>query len=239
MNFHCLAAKRLSLLIVFLFVSQHILFSQTKSWSLGVGTAITSYDFTTSAGNKIDYLKNGAGNSYALGYEQAVIDTNKFAGQSTTKAIYFLQHKSLAKILTKIHVGVQVQLNQYNAVGNIQNVAFDYQTNYAGLQLSLGPKIGIGKKWNLVLKGLVSGQHILQGNQHVNFSYIDLTKDKSFSGLKTFFGLGLQIEKQINNSLSFYVAGANSSTYQTQEPGVANLNFNSTSVQMGIKIFGM
>lgn len=239
MNFYFLIPKRLSLLVVFLIISQNVLFSQTKSWSLGVGTAITTYDFTTSAGNKIDYLKKGTGNSYAIGYEQAVVDTNKFVGQSTPKAIYFLQHKNLAKILTKIHVGVQVLLNQYNAVGNIQNVAFDYQTNYAGLQVSVGPKIAIGKKWSFVLKGIISGQHILQGNQHVNFSYIDLTKDDSFSGLKTFMGLDLRLEKQLNNSLSFYINGANSSTYHKQEPGVANLNFNSTSLQMGIKITGI
>lgn len=222
-----------------LFICLHATFSQTKNWSIGVGTSITSYDFTTSAGNKVDYLKKGAGNAYTLGYEQALLDTNKLIGQSSSKAIYYLQHKTLAKFLSKMTFGIKAVLNQYNAVGDIQNLAFDYQTNYAGLQFSLGPKIGLGKNWQLLAKGLISGQHILQGNQHVNFSYVDLTNDASFNGIKMFAGYELTLEKQVNNNLSFYLTGSNNQTFKAQESGKANLNFKSTSLLIGIKIIGI
>jgi len=231
--------KRLILLISFSISSIYTSVSQTKNWSLGVGTAITAYDFTTSKGNTIDYLKNGAGNSYAIGYEQALLDTNKFVGQSTPKAIYFLQHKRVSKLLTKLTLGLHVLFNQYNAVGSVQNLSFDYQTNYAGLQLSLGPRLDLGKKWHILAKGLLAGQHILQGNQQVNYTYIDLTKDASFKGLKTFLGYELSIEKQLNNSLLFFLSGGNSRTFKPQETGVANLNFHSTSLIIGIKIKGI
>lgn len=228
--------RHLSLFILFITLQCATAFSQSKSWSLGVGTAISSYDFISSSGNKIDYLKKDAGNSYAIGYEQTMLDTTKFVGLSTPKAIYFLKHKTISTILTKLTIGAHVLLNQYNAVGNVQNLAFDYQTNYAGLQLSIGPKISLGKKWHVLPKGLISGQHILQGNQHVNFSYVDLTKDSSFNGLKTFLGYEIRLEKQINNALCFYISGANNSTYISKKTGVANLNFQSIALQMGIKI---
>ena len=231
--------KRTTLIWGLLFTCVYTSFPQSKNWSIGIGNAITSYDFTTSGGNKIDYLKNGTGNSYVLGFEQSFLDTNKYIGQSSPKAIYYLQHKTLSKFLSKMNFGIKAVMNQYNAVGDIQNLAFDYQTNYAGLQLSVGPRIGLGKKWNVHLNGLVSGQHILQGNQHVNYSYFDLTKDPSFKGLKLFLGYEVRLEKQINNSLSFYIAGTNTKTYQAKESGMASLNFNSTSLLIGIKILGI
>ena len=230
--------KKITLFLGLIIVCQHTIFSQSKKWSIGVGNAITAFDFTNSIGNKIDYLKNGAGNAYIMGYEQSLLDTNKFVGQSTPKAIYYLKHQQLAKFLTRIKLGVHAIFNQYNAVGNIQNFDFDYQTNYAGLQFSLGPSIAMGKNWIIQPNAVISAQHILQGNQRVNSSYIDLTNDSSFKGIKTFVGYEISIEKQINNSLSFYLKGSNTQTMQTKEGGIANLNFKSNCLQIGIKITG-
>ncbi len=220
------------------FVSTNVSFSQKKNWNIGVGSAFTSYDFITSSGNKVDYLKNGSGNSYRLGYEQSLVDTTKFLGQSTPRAIYFLNHKGLAKVLSKLNIGLNVVFNQLNAVGDIQNISFDYQTNYAGLQFTFGPKISLGKNWDVNAKGILSGQHILQGNQHVNYSFVDLTKDPAFKGLKFFTGYEISLEKQINNTLRFYLSGSQIQTSQAKQEGLASLNFKTTGLMIGIKITG-
>jgi len=228
--------RGLALFLGLVFACTYISNAQTQRWGIGIGSSLTTYDFVTSSGVKINYLKTGSGNSYFLGYESSLVDTNRFVGLGTSKAIYFLQHKTLAKVLSKVDYGVKILFNQYNAVGDIQNNAFDYQTNYAGLQIGIGPTVSLGKNWHLQAKGLASGQHILQGNQHVNFSYVDLTKDPAFSGLKVFVGYELSLEKQLSNSLRFFLTGSQNQTVQSQQAGVSTLNFKSTSLLIGIKI---
>lgn len=214
---------------------------QGKNWNISFGSNITRYDYINKKGIAVDYLKPSSGLSFAMGFDKVIIDSMAIMGQSTKSAQFFWNHKKLAKILTKMEWSTKVTLNQYNAVGDIQYMAFDYQTNYLGIQGGVGVFQVLGKDWTLRLKGYISPQYLVQGNQRLNestgVSYYDLRSDNSFNNFQVFAGYGLSIEKQIKDQLSFYIEAGNQRTFKAHKDGEVNLNFNATNLNFGIKIF--
>ena len=211
-------------------------FGQTKSWKIALGNTITNYKFTNSNGKPIDFLKSGSGNEYILGFESAFLDTTQLSVTSSNKSIYFLKHTTLAKLLSKVNFGFNVSLNQYNAVGNVQNLEFDYQTNYIGLGAFLSPKLYLGKGWqtNFTCNGSI--QRILQGNQRVNSNYINLVNQSEFNPIMLFVGYGIELQKNVNKSISLYLSGTNNQSLNSQKSGQENLNFQTTQILLGVKI---
>lgn len=214
-------------------------FAQSSAWKIGLGNSLTTYDFVTTQGVQINYLKKGSGNAYSIGYEQAFLDTTKFIGQGTSKDLYYLQHKSLAKILSHLEWSSALLMNQFNAVGDVQNTSFDYQTNYLGLELGIGPFVNLGKGWKVQAQGKAMGQYLLQGNQHVGSAYVDLSQNKDFNQLKVFVGYAGILEKKINKSLSLYVSAAKNQTFVATKQGESSLNFKTLNMLFGIKIIGL
>jgi len=213
-------------------------FSQSSAWKIGLGNSLTEYDFVSTQGVQVNYLKKGSGNTYSIGYENALLDTSKFIGQGSSKDLYYLQHKNLAKILSHIEWGGALLMNQLNAVGDVQNTSFDYQTNYVGLEFSLGPFVNLGKGWKVQAQGKALGQYLLQGNQHLGTTYIDLSQNKDFNQMKLFVGFGASLEKKVNKSLSLYVASSSQKTLVATKQGESSLNFKTLNVMFGLKIFG-
>lgn len=222
-------------LISFLFLSTFQSFTQSK-WNISLGNSLTQYDFVSSKGIPLDYFKQGSGTTYQIAYNQTFIDTLKLSGQSSSKAIYFLKRARLTKVLSKFTYEVGLLFNQLNAVGDVQNIAFDYQTNFIGLKASAGPQISLGKNWTVKTHGSISVQKILQGNQQVNATYVDLTQDPTFKAIQWMMGYEVTLYKQISNQIGFFIAHANLSTYKNTIIGQSNLNFTNQAWQIGVQI---
>lgn len=211
------------------------IFSQSK-WQISIGNSLTQYDFVSSKGIPLEFIKRGSGTVYQVGYSNQLIDTLQFTGQSTSKALYFLKHPKLAKILTAFTYEGNLLLNQMNAVGDIQNIAFDYQTNFVGFQASMGPRFQLSRGWNLTLMGNLSIQKLIQGNQHFNFAYVDLRQDESFNALQFFTGYGMKLQKQINQQIGFFVNYQKNATHKSFVAEKSNLNFTNEQLLIGIQI---
>ncbi len=223
-------------LLVFQFCLLSLSVFAQSSWHIGVGSSITRYDFVSSKGVPFDFLKRGSGSVYQVGYSNLLLDTISLSGQTSPKALFFLRNPKLAKVLSLFTYEGNVLLNQLNAVGDVQNIGFDYQTNYVGIQGVFGPSFRVKKGWSVGLSGNISLQKILQGNQHVNFSYVDLTQDPSFNTLQFFMGYGLKLQKQINPQIGFFVNYQTSETQKSIVSGQSNLNFKNENFQLGIRI---
>ena len=214
---------------------------QGKNWNISFGSNITSYNYISKKGLAVDYLKPSSGLSFAMGFDKIIIDSMAIMGQSSSSSQFFWSHKTLAKILTQMEWGAKVTLNQFNAVGDFQNMAFDYQTNYLGVQVGIGTFQNLGKDWTIRLKGYLAPQYLVQGNQRLNestgVSYYDLRNDNSFKNTQVFLGYGITLEKQIKDQLSFFMEACNQRTFKGRKDGEVSLNFNATQLNFGIKIF--
>lgn len=236
MKKYILLSKRVFLALLLFSSIPFFSFSQSKFWSVDFGNSYTRYDFVNSKGVKIDYLKPGFGNAYSLGYSSTLLDTSVIAFESTVKAVYFANRANLTKILSRTEFGLKVIFNQYNAVGSVQHMDFDYQTNFIGLEGNIGPNFEMGKNWKIHAQVQTSLQYFIQGFQHINFTYVDLRQDPDFNGFSLFVGYSGILEKKVTKSIRFFITYSNTQTTKPRQTSASTLNFNSTYMGIGMKI---
>ncbi len=209
---------------------------KAQTYNLSVGTNVSTYQFINSDGQAIDFLKRGSGSHFKIGAEFRMLDTTGNYSSSSKKAIYFTQHTGFAKLLSLIHANVHVESNQINAVGDNQNIAFSYQTNYVGLSGGLGISTPSFKNWTLSVQGRVAGHKLIQGNQALGSRYIDLSSDSQFADIQLFAGYSGQLQKKLNDRLFAFLDYQDMRTLHNQQTGKPTLNFLTGTISFGIKI---
>ena len=198
---------RTAIVSLFAFFSSYAQSNQAPTWNLSVGSNVTRYVYTNSVGVNPDFLKSGSGSQLQLGYE-----------------------KSISR---RFQYDVGLAYSQYNAVGDVQNIPFSYQTDFMGLAGGIGPKLEFRNDFTLLLKARGAVQKMINGNQFLQNHYVDLAGDEQFSGLKFFVGFSLELEKKVNSNVSVFTQ------YQhldTNAFGTSTLNFVPSTVSFGIKI---
>jgi hypothetical protein len=131
-----------------------------------------------------------------------------------------------------------ISYNQFNAVGDVQNIPMSYATDFVGIGAGIGPHIGLGKTLSLVVKGRVSAVKMISGNQMLLNRYINLAEDEQFNSVRTMYGLSLELRKQINTQVSTFVSYQYLTSYkQFIEPnklGTSTVNFIPTTISIGL-----
>lgn len=196
--------KNCCYLIIALLITSSI---RAQSWNIEVGNNITRYVFTNASGNNPDFLKASSGLHLGLSRE------NKLS-----KAFVY---------------DIGLVYNQYNNVGDVQNIPFSYQVDFMGLSGGIGPSytglhgLTVSVKASAAIQGMINGTQFLQ-NQ-----YLDLVGDNQFSGLKFSVGYTLAISKQVNKQMSVFTRFQH---LDTNTFGNSTLNFIPSTFSFGIKI---
>ncbi len=194
--------------IFFVLFSSFVLFTgSAQTWNMEVGNNLTRYVFTNSPGNNPDYLKSSSGLHLGLSRE------NKLS-----KAFIY---------------DIGLVYNQYNNLGDLQNIPFSYQADFMGLTGGIGPSytglhgLTVSAKASAAIQGMVNGTQFLQN------SYFDLAGDDQFKGLKVSVGYTLAISKQVNKQMSVFTSFQH---LDTNTFGNSTLNFIPSTFSFGIKI---
>jgi len=192
-----------TLLIVVFFTST----ITAQSWNFEAGNNLTRYVFTNSAGINPDFLKSSSGLHLALSRE------NK---------------------LSKVFVyDIGLAYNQYNSVGDVQNIPFSYQTDFMGLTGGIGPSYSGLHGLTVSAKASAAVQTLLNGTQFLQNRYLDLAGDDQFTGLKLSVGFTLSITKKVNDQMSVYTSFQH---LDTNTFGTSTLNFIPSTFSFGLKI---
>ena len=192
-----------TLLIVVFFTST----INAQSWNFEVGTNSTRYVFTNSAGNNPDFLKASSGLHLALSRE------NKLS------KVFFYD--------------LGLTYNQYNSVGDVQNIPFSYQADFMGLTGGIGPSYTGLHGLTVSAKASAAVQTLMNGTQFLQNRYVDLAEDDQFSGLKLSVGFTLSITKKVNDQMSVYTSFQH---LDTNTFGTSTLNFIPSTFSFGLKI---
>jgi hypothetical protein len=196
--------------ILFLFLISLPAYSQ--SYQLAVGSNLTSYLFVNSASTNPANMRAASGMHLSLHREAAI--SNDF------------------------YYDLGINYNQFNTVGDVQNIPMSYDTDFIGLGAGIGPHIKLGKTTSLVVKGRVSAVKMINGNQLLLNRYINLADDDQFNSLRTMYGLSLELRKQINAQVSTFVSYQYMTSYkQFIEPnktGTSTVNFIPTTFSLGL-----
>ena len=178
-----------------------------QTWNLSVGANTTNFVYTDSQGINPTYLKPSSGFNMTLGYEKAMS--------------------------RRFQYDLGLAYSQFNAVGDVQNIPFSYQTDFLGLSGGIGPKLEFRNDFTLMLKARGAVQKMINGNQFLQNHYEDLAEDEQFKGLRYFVGFSLELEKKVNSNLYVYTQYQHLDTIQF---GTSTLNFVPSTVSFGIKI---
>jgi hypothetical protein len=217
-----------------LFVAQTAFGQQFK---LTQGIAITEFNYQNDQGQALQGLKSGSGLAFQLAFHKAsLVDTTQQKLEQTPFAIYLSQNAKVAKLLSLINYDLGLQFAQLNAVGDIQNNAFSYQTDYLGVHGKLGIRIPLPFKTAVNLQGIVSVNKIVHGNQLLMNRYEDLTQDPQFSQIKFMAGYGAEVEKRFTDKLAGFVSYQQTQTLNDQPEGQSTLNFKPTVFSVGIRL---
>ncbi|MEY3918129.1 MAG: hypothetical protein RLZZ402_1708 [Bacteroidota bacterium] len=192
-----------TLLIVVFFTST----INAQSWNFEVGNNSTRYVFTNSAGNNPDFLKASSGLHLALSRE------NKLS------KVFFYD--------------LGLTYNQYNSVGDVQNIPFSYQADFMGLTGGIGPSYTGLHGLTVSAKASAAVQTLMNGTQFLQNRYVDLAEDDQFSGLKLSVGFTLSITKKVNDQMSVYTSFQH---LDTNTFGTSTLNFIPSTFSFGLKI---
>ena len=192
-----------TLLIALFFISS----LQAQTWNFESGNNITRYVFTNSAGNNPDFLKSSSGLHLALSRE------NK---------------------LSKVFVyDLGLAYNQYNNVGDVQNIPFSYQADFMGLTGGIGPSYTGLHGLTVSAKASAAVQTLMNGTQFLQNRYLDLADDDQFSGLKFSVGFTLSITKKVNDQMAVYTSFQH---LDTNTFGSSTLNFVPSTFSFGLKM---
>lgn len=190
--------------VLMLFVGN---FVYAQTWNLSIGANTTNFVYTNSQGNNPTYLKPGTGFNMTLGYE-----------------------KSISR---RFQYDAGLAYSQYNAVGDVQNIPFSYETDFLGFSGGIGPKLEFKKDFTLILKARGAVQKMANGNQFLQNHYVDLISDTQFSDVKYFVGYSLELEKKVNQNTFIFAQYQHLDTIQF---GASTLNFVPSTFSFGIKL---
>ena len=196
----------------FLFFFLLSLPAYSQSYQVSVGSNLTSYLFVNSASVNPANLSAASGMHLSINREKAL--SNDF------------------------YYDLGLSYNQFNAVGDVQNIPMSYTTDFIGLGAGIGPHIGLGKTLSLVVKGRVSAVKMIHGNQMLLNRYINLAEDEQFNSVRTMYGLSLELRKQINSQVSTFVSYQYMTSYKQfispNKLGTSTVNFVPSTFSIGL-----
>ena len=181
--------------------------SFAQSYKFSVGSNITSYVFTNSAGSNPSFLRPASGLHLSLSRE--------------------------SKLSKSFLVDYGINYNQFNNVGDVQNIPFSYATDFIGLGAGIGPRLSLGKGIALVSKLQVAASTLVNGNQFLLNRYVDLSSDNQFNSLRTMYGYSFELSKQINPQIGVFAKYQHLDSYNF---GSSTLNFIPSTFSIGLSL---
>ena len=179
----------------------------SQTYKFAVGSNITSYVFTNSSGANPSFLRPSSGLHLSLSREA-----------SLSKSFLY---------------DFGVNYNQFNNVGDVQNIPFSYATDFVGLNAGIGPRLSLGKGISLIAKANASISKMVNGNQFLLNHYVDLSSDDQFNSMRTMYGYSFELTKQINTQVGVFVKYQHLDSYNF---GSSTLNFIPSTFSLGLSL---
>ena len=181
--------------------------SFSQSYKFSVGSNITSFVFTNSAGANPSFLRPSSGLHLSLSRES-----------SLSKSFLY---------------DFGINYNQFNNVGDVQNIPFSYATDFIGLNAGIGPKLSLGKGITIIAKANASISTMVNGNQFLQNHYVDLAKDDQFNSLRTMYGYSFELTKQISPQVGLFVKYQHLDSFKF---GSSTLNIIPSTFSLGLSL---
>lgn len=198
--------KQFIVCLMFLSVS-----TQAQEVYFSTGLNLTNYDFKGTDGLPLN-LNSKTGQFYELGY------SIKFNDE-------------------RLQYGVGLALNNFNATGGDVANNYEWETTYLGINNMLEYAIILPSRWNMFeLKAGVQFQmmHIINGEQKINGTLFDLTKETEFKGLWLQPGFLLTSKYHLTDDWQLSLGYNYSMGFNLSNSTEEKLKFNNHQIRFGL-----
>jgi len=226
--------KKIVLQLLSLFFIIPNLYSQKLN--LSFGRNISTYHLENSQGYLVDYLKSGTGNTIQATFLGNFLDTLNLQTKSPEKVLKFSKKPLLSKILSQFTYSAGIQMSQLNAVGNIQQIALLYNTDYLGATIGLGYVLHLVKRFSIHAETQIIANKLLQGQQQTASSFYSLSGNSQFDGIKFFKGFRLAITGKVNTTTDLIISYNFQSSSTPSESNTGKLTIDSQLLAIGLTL---
>ena len=187
--------------------------ANAQGYYFNFGQNYTKYDYKNSLGQRNSNIKSDKGVMVDFGYQWVISDNEEW------------------------HYRAGLSFQQFNAKGQNDTFNYSWVTNYLGIQNGLSYDIFTSSDEDFVIN-LNSGftvSKIIKGEQLINNSGYDLTKENEFKGLFLQPHLGIENEIKINDFAVLGLGYRFSKAIRTSKPEAESLNFINNSFYVNFK----
>lgn len=190
-----------------------------QSWSFQTGLNSSQFRYYNPKYGTEKTFQPDAGLHVSISHENKMVDTLK-----TNSAF-----------LRKLTYQWGISLNQFNAIGEDQNIPFSYSTTYAKLQLGVGSDSKLGKGYSIHYGSLLHSNKLIIGNQKIGANVYNLKGNRQFERVLFQLGYEFKLVKQLNLQTSLFLAYSDSWQLNTIQKEGTQFAINPTSFGFGIQ----
>lgn len=205
--------KQISLFIVMLFFMAFSNTSNAQGYYFNFGQNFTKYDYKNSQGQRNSNLKSDNGITVDFGYQWIISDNEKW------------------------HYKAGLSFQQFNAKGQNDTFNYSWVTNYLGIQNGVSYDVYTSSDEDFVINlntGFTASK-IIKGEQLINNSSYDLTKENEFKGLFLQPHLGVENEIKLNDFAVLGLGYRFSKAIRSSTPESESLNFINNAFYINFK----
>lgn len=182
---------------------------------LDVGKVISTFNYENSSGLDLDLLR-GVNNTIGFGFRVPF----DFTGD-------------------KLYLNSGLSFQKYSANGADNSLGNNYSWDVNYLSIQVGPEFDLMKSrgFQFYLKGVVSGEILLQGTQRINNDNYNLKGKEQFTGTKIFLRGGAGMNYQMGRDITiftYYLIGRNFFNIGEKNPSDEDLDISTHNISMGI-----
>ena len=190
-----------------------------QDWNYQMGINSASFRYHSPAGIAQNFIQPDAGLHLSILRNHRLVDTAK------TKSGF----------VRKLDYQVGLAINQFNSLGETQNIPFNYATTYVGLKLGLGMKSRLGRGMSLSYGGIMQINQLVLGSQKMGNQVYNLQGNSQFGRIQWQLGAEVKLAKQINAQTALFTFFSGAWQLNTIQKDGSQLAINPVSFGFGIQ----
>lgn len=195
-----------------------VLTLKAQDWNYQIGINSSGFRYKSPTGNAENSIQADAGLHLSLGHTSRLIDSTKTTSGFVRKLTY--------------EIGMAI--NQFNSVGQTQNIPFSYTSTYVGIRMGLGMTSKLGKGFRFSYGGLLHTNKLVLGNQKMGNQVFNLQGNPQFDRIQWLVGGELKLAKQVHTQTALFAFYSNAWQLNTIQQDGSQFAINPATFGFGI-----
>ena len=193
--------------------------SAAQDWNYKMGINSSNFNYLSPSGIAQNSFQPDAGLHLSVQRLNRLIDSAK----------------THSHFLRKLDYQVGLSINQFNSLGETQNILFSYSSTYVGLPVGISMKSRLGRGFSLQYGSLIQLHKLLIGSQKMGNQLFNLQANKQFDRILFQLGGEVKLAKQVNSQTALFAYLSNSWQLNSIQQDGSDFAINPMSFGFGIQ----